>query len=191
MQKMNPRVKSVLKTAGDFLSTFITTNVAIVAIALIIVKLLGWNMFSIDSPSMAPKYPVDSLVVVEKVEPEKIQAGDVITFVLNEKGTLATHRVVSVNSGSQTFTTKGDANNTEDASPVQWGNTVGRVKFGIPFLGKPMRVLTAEQNRPYVIAAIILLFISSVVWDIVSRKGRKKHQSAHAKKVQSEMPPEE
>lgn len=191
MQKMNPRVKSVLKTAGDFLSTFITTIVAIVAIALIIVKLLGWNMFSIDSPSMAPKYPVDSLVVVEKVEPEKIQAGDVITFVLNEKGTLATHRVVSVNSGSQTFTTKGDANNTEDASPVQWGNTVGRVKFGIPFLGKPMRVLTAEQNRPYVIAAIILLFISSVVWDIVSRKGRKKHQSAHAKKVHSEMPPEE
>ena len=191
MQKMNPRVKSVLKTAGDFLSTFITTIVAIVAIALIIVKLLGWNMFSIDSPSMAPKYPVDSLVVVEKVEPEKIQAGDVITFVLNEKGTLANPRVVSVNSGSQTFTTKGDANNTEDASPVQWGNTGGRVKFGIPFLGKPMRVLTAEQNRPYVIAAIILLFISSVVWDIVSRKGRKKHHSAHAKKVHSEMPPEE
>lgn len=191
MQKMNPKVKSVLKTAGDFLSTFITTIVAIVAIALIIVKLLGWNMFSIDSPSMAPKYPVDSLVVVEKVEPEKIQAGDVITFVLNEKGTLATHRVVGVNSGSQTFTTKGDANNTEDASPVQWGNTVGRVKFGIPFLGKPMRVLTAEQNRPYVIAAIVLLFISSVVWDIVSRKGRKKHQPAHAKKVHSEMPPEE
>ena len=170
MHQIRPKVKSTLKTAGDFLSTFVTAVIAIVAVLLVVLKLLGWNMFSIDSPSMSPKYPVDALVVVRKIDPEKIQSGDVITFVLNEEGTLATHRVMRVNSADETFTTKGDANNSEDAMPVQWGNTIGKVALGIPWLGKPLRITTAEENRPLVIAALAILFALSLVWDITKKK---------------------
>ena len=91
---MNKKIKSALKTVGDFLSTFITAIVAIIAIVFVVIKVLGWSMFSVDSPSMSPQYPVDTLVVVQKIEPEKIQVGDVITYVLNEDGILVTHRCV-------------------------------------------------------------------------------------------------
>lgn len=171
---MNKKIKSALKTVGDFLSTFITAIVAIIAIVFVVIKVLGWSMFSVDSPSMSPQYPVDTLVVVQKIEPEKIQVGDVITYVLNENGILVTHRVVDINNTDKTFITKGDANNTEDAAPVLWGNTVGKVAFGIPWLGKPMRFLTADENRPFVIGTIAILFILSLVWDIIARKNTKK-----------------
>ena len=145
----------------------------------------GYSSAVVLTGSMSGAIEPDDFIITHKQSDYTV--GDIVMY--QTGGTPVTHRIISEN--EKGYRTKGDANNTEDASPVQWGNTVGRVKFGIPFLGKPMRVLTAEQNRPYVIAAIILLFISSVVWDIVSRKGRKKHQSAHAKKVHSEMPPEE
>lgn len=182
MGRINSRIKNALKTAGDFLSTFITAIVAITAILLIVIKLLGCNMFSIDSPSMSPKYPVDTLIIVQKIEPEKIRTGDVITYILNEDGLLVTHRVVKVNIGSKTFVTKGDANNTQDAAPVQWGNTVGKVIFSIPKLGKPMRFLTAEKNRPFVISAIVLLFVVSLIWDIAARKNKKEKPKRFTKR---------
>lgn len=174
MYRMSPKVKSLLKATGNFLSTFVTTFVTILAVLFIVIKLLGWNMFSVDSSSMSPRYPVNTLVIVQKIEPEKIQPDDVITFVLNKEGVLVTHRVVSVNSAEKTFTTKGDANNSADINPVQWENTVGKVVLGIPWLGKPMRFLTAKANRPFVIAGLALLFVLSLIWDIITRKRKKK-----------------
>lgn len=182
MRQTNSKLKNTLKTAGDFLSTFITAIVAITAISLIVIKLLGCNMFSIDSPSMSPKFPVDTLIIVQKIQPENIKPGDVITYILNEDGLLVTHRVVKVNIGSKTFITKGDANNTQDAAPVQWENTVGKVIFGIPKLGKPMRFLTSEKNRPFVISAIVLLFAVSLIWDISSRKNKQEKPKRFAKR---------
>ncbi len=176
MYRMPPKVKNLLKVTGDFLSTFATTMVAILAILFVIIKLLGWNMFSIDSPSMSPRYPVNTLVIVQKIEPEKIQPGDVITFVFNKEGMLVTHRVVSVNGTEKTFTTKGDANNSEDITPVQWENTIGKVVLGIPWLGRPMRVLTAKANRPFVIAGLAVLFVLSLIWDIITMKKSRKEK---------------
>lgn len=126
---------------------------------------------------MSPRYPVNTLVIVQTIEPEKIKTGDVITYVLNEDGVLVTHRVVGVDSSKRTFTTKGDANNSEDAAPVFWDNVVGKVFLGIPALGKPIRFLTAAENRPVVIAVIAALFICSFVWDMVTRKKKKRMSS--------------
>lgn len=171
MYKLSPKIKSVLDTSASFISSFITTIVTVVAITLLIIKLLGWNIFSIDSGSMFPLYPVDTLIIVQNVKPEEIKAGDVITYVLNEDGVLVTHRVVEINSVNHTFTTKGDANNSEDA-PILWDNMVGKVFFGIPFLGKPIRFLTAMENRPIVITVIAALFVFSFIWDMISRKSK-------------------
>ena len=167
--------KASLKIIGDLLFTVITIVFAILAVFFVIIKLLDWSLLTIDSPSMAPKYPTNSLIIVRKIEPENIQEGDVIAFVLNEDGFIATHRVVAVNKENKTFTTKGDANSSIDVAPVQWENIVGKVVFGIPWLGKPMRSLTAEKNRPIVITCIVILFLCSLVWDIHAKKNRRAH----------------
>lgn len=174
MYRISPSLKNVFHTAGDFFSTFITSVTVLVAIAFIVIKLIDWNLFSVDSSSMSPQYPVHSLVVVQKTAPEKIKIGDVITYVLNEDGVLVTHRVAAISSANQSFITKGDANSAEDAAPVLWENVVGKVVLGIPWLGRPFRFLTAQENRPIVISAIAALFVFSLGWDLFSRRSRKK-----------------
>ncbi len=131
-------------------------------------------MYTVESASMTPRLPVNSVVVVQKIEPEQIKEGDIITYILNENNVLVTHRVVAVDSQNQTFTTKGDANNANDSSPVRWSNVVGKATFCIPAIGTPVRFLTNPANRPYVIAVIVILLILSIVWDCtVKKKGRK------------------
>ena len=173
MRELSPKAKNMLETVGNFIFSFITALVVIVAVAFVAVKLLGWNMFSIDSGSMEPLYPVDALVVVQDTSPEKIEVGDVITYVLNKDGVLVTHRVVGVDPSDRTFTTKGDANNSEDP-PVLWDNVVGKVLLGIPFIGKPMRYLTDIENRPIIIGVIVGLFVVSFVWDFAVRRRQKR-----------------
>lgn len=171
---LSPKSKSVLTTVGNFVSTFITVIVAVVAVAFVVIKLLGWNMYTVESASMTPRLSVNSVVVVQKIEPEQIKEGDIITYILNENNVLVTHRVVAVDSQNQTFTTKGDANNSNDSSPVRWGNVVGKATFCIPAIGTPVRFLTNPANRPYVIAVIVILLILSIVWDCtVKKKGKK------------------
>ena len=175
MRGSGQKTKEVFQTAGSFLLTFITAAVAIVATLFILVRLLGWNLLSIDSGSMAPQYPTDTLVVVQDAKPEEIKIGDIITYVLNEDGVLVTHRVIRIDSENRTFITKGDANSSEDA-PVLWDNVVGKVFVGIPRVGKVFRMLTAAENRPVVITGIVALFAVPFAWDLIRgiKKGRKK-----------------
>lgn len=160
----------ILITIVDFVTTFVTAFIAIIAVALVVINLMGWHVFSIDSSSMTPAYPVNTLVIVQNVDASDIEVGEVITYVLNDEGTLVTHRVVSKDTANETFITKGDANNVEDASPVSWNNVVGKVVLGFPIAGGILRMITASENRIIVIACIIILFMFSFIWDMIARK---------------------
>ena len=142
----------------DLLFTFITVAIMLVSGVALIGQLAGFHLFSVESGSMTPAYPVDSLIIVQEVEPESIQPGDVITFMVNEDGMAVTHRVVSTDPVRQTFTTKGDANGVDDAAPVLWKNTVGKVVFGIPLLGRPFSVVSAKGCR-WLIMGIAAAFL--------------------------------
>lgn len=169
-RSVQKKTLSILKTIGDFLSTFITTLIIMVAIGMVIVNMLGWRMFSIDSASMSPQYPINSLVIVKPTDPTQIQVGDVITYVLNDDGILVTHRVTKIDAENRLFTTKGDANNSDDALLVSWDNVVGKVILGVLALGKPLRFLTAKENRTTVIAFILIIFLFSFVWDVYEKR---------------------
>ena len=172
------KVWSVLHTVGSFLSTFVVALVALVAVVFVVIQLLGWHLFTIDSPSMAPAYPVDALVVVKNAAADSIIPGDVITYVLNDEGVLVTHRVVSVNPAGNPIISKGDANTVNDSQPVAYDNVVGKVLLGVPGVGKPMRFITSKENRPYVIGFIAALLLLSFVWDVIERKRTRRLQEA-------------
>lgn len=165
---------SMIRDIADFLSTFFVALVVMIAVVLVVGRVMGMHMFNVESGSMSPAYPVNSLVLVKETDPADIMEGDVITFVMNEEGMLVTHRVVSVNASERTFTTKGDANNVEDAKPVLWDNTVGKVLIGIPMVGKFFAVITAEANRKIMIGIIAGLLLSSFIWDITKKKDKGK-----------------
>ncbi len=186
-------LKGIPAILSCFLSTYVTTLMVLIAVVIIAIRIMGWGLYSVDSYSMSPTYPINSMIVVQKVDPSEIKVNDVITFVINDSGTLVTHRVTAVDTANQTFTTKGDANSTEDASPVLWGNVVGRVVVGVPMVGTCLRYLSSEDNRQTVIAAIVLLLVVSYGWDIVVavHKKRKKAAQQAAEETSFDMMQEE
>ena len=168
------KMRRFLSAAGVFFSSFMATAIAILAVLLLMVKLLGFHLFTIESASMAPRYPVGTLIIVQNVRAEKISAGDVITYVFNEEGTLVTHRVIAADPLNRVFTTQGDANNCPDGLPVLWENVVGKVRFGIPGLGKALGFLTAGENRPFILCALAGLLGISTILEIREYQSRKK-----------------
>lgn len=167
------KAKNLISAAFSFASSFIVSAIAICAACLIVMKICGFEFFTVESGSMYPAYPKDSLVFVKKTDPGEIARGDVITFVLNSDGTLATHRVIEADSVNETFTTKGDANASPDANPVLWGNVVGRVVFGIPKAGAVFRVITDPAFRPYLIGAFVAFGAACIIGDIYAKRREK------------------
>ena len=124
-----------LKKILNAVSTVLVVLVVILALLLVGARIVGLQVFTVLSGSMEPTYHVGALIYVKKTAPEDIQAGDVITFMLNET-TTATHRVVAVvpddeDPGILRYQTKGDANDHADASLVHMNNVIGEPVFSI------------------------------------------------------------
>jgi len=154
----------------DSISTVLVALVAVFAVFLLGSRLVGLRVFNVLSGSMEPTYSVGDLLYVKEVDPDSVQVGDPITFVLNEDLVVATHRVVKVDGENRQFYTKGDANETEDASPVHFNNLVGVPIFAIPLLGY---VSAFIQNPPGMYIAIglgVLLLAVVFLPDMLKKK---------------------
>lgn len=123
------------KKVWDTVTTILVVFVVIFAVFLMGSRLLGLQVFHVVSPSMEPTFSEGDLIYVKSVDPDSVKVGDPITFILNENLVVATHRVVAIDSENRQFTTKGDANKTEDAAPVHFNNLIGVPVFAIPLLG--------------------------------------------------------
>ena len=96
----------------------------------------GWQVDTVLSGSMEPAIPTGSILVSRTVAADEIQVGDIITFSGSGRGRFITHRVTAIErTNGIFFTTKGDANNTEDPFTIPDENVVGKVLVHIPLLG--------------------------------------------------------
>ena len=173
--------KGKLSFVSDFLFVFVLTIFVLVTLIMLGTKLFGYQILTVDSGSMEPNFPEDSLIFVKMVDPSELQADDVITFTVDEKGTLVTHRIVAVLKDERSFITRGDANNTNDPSTVPFGNVVGKAELCLPKAGAVFRVVTAQKNRVYVYIVIGILIGLTVMWIILDHIKKKK-----AKAIQKE-----
>lgn len=103
-----------IKKIWNFISTIIVLGMIMLAIALVGVRLVGLTPYTVLSGSMEPTYHVGSLIYVKDVEPEDVEIGMPITFVVNEDLLVATHRVVDI----EVFTTKQELIMGEDGLPL-------------------------------------------------------------------------
>ncbi len=133
--------------------------VALLAVALVGVRVAGYTPYAILSGSMTPTYEVGSLVYVKAVPAEQIEVGDAITFVNDSALTVVTHRVVAIDEDARTFTTQGDANTMADAAPVAWENLVGRVDFSVPRLGVVANFISTTSGKFAAAAALFALLL--------------------------------
>ena len=159
-----------IKKVWSILSTAFVSLVVITAIFLMGSRVVGYRVFNIVSGSMEPAYSVGDLIYVKEVDPATIVPGDVITFVLNEDLVVATHRVVRVDAEKQRFYTKGDANETEDGTPVHYNNVIGIPQFAIPGLGYVSDFIQHPPGSYITIAAVAILLILTFAPDFMQKK---------------------
>lgn len=165
----------------DTITTVLVVLVVIFAIFLMGSRLVGLQVFHVISPSMEPTYSVGDLLYVKEVDPDSVKVGDPITFVLNEDLVVATHRVVAVDGENRQFTTKGDANETEDAAPVHFNNLIGVPVFSVPLLGY---VSAYIQNPPGMYVAIglgVVLLAMVFLPDMLTKKPKKEEEQEETK----------
>lgn len=169
------------KKVWDTVTTVLVILVVIFAVFLMGSRLVGLQVFHVVSPSMEPHFSEGDLIYVKTIDPDSVKVGDPITFVMNEDLAVATHRVVAIDSENRQFTTKGDANKTEDAAPVHFNNLIGVPVFAIPLLGY---VSAYIQNPPgmYVAIALGALLLAAVFLpDLLMKKDKNKEAQEEAR----------
>ena len=170
-----------VKKIWDTATTALVVLVVIFAVFLMGSRLMGMQVFNVISGSMEPTYSVGDLLYVKTVDPDSIKVGDPITFVLNEDLVVATHRVVKIDSANRYFTTKGDANETEDAAPVHFNNLVGTPVFAIPMLGYVSAYIQSPPGMYVAIAMGVLLVAAVFLPDIFAKDTKKEETEEETK----------
>ncbi|MCL4374909.1 signal peptidase I [Patescibacteria group bacterium] len=94
----------------------------------------GYQSYLVQSGSMEPAIMTGDIIVVH-AQPE-YHKNDTITF-RGSDGRIVTHRIAAINEkdGRRYFTTKGDANRSEDNDNVISDQVIGTVALVIPRLG--------------------------------------------------------
>lgn len=138
---------------------------------LVLPGMTGFHMYNVLSGSMEPAIPVGSLLYVRSGDPEQVEDEDIIAFYgsLEDSG-IITHRVVKNNVVSGTFTTKGDANDKEDPTPVSYDNYIGRVTLSVPYVGRVLTIMTSLEGK---IAAACIVGLGVLLNVIGGRIGNK------------------
>lgn len=172
-------MSQTIKKVWNCINSVLIGLVVLLAIALVGVRLVGLEPYTVLSGSMEPAYMTGSVIYVKEADTDTLQAGDVITFHLSGD-TLATHRITEVTevNGERAFRTKGDANEVEDASAVPAEQVIGTPVFTIPYLGYLASYLQSPSGRYATIAVGALLLLMVFLPDMIFGSEKKSKERA-------------
>lgn len=117
------------------------------------------------------------MVVTKKTNVDKLAVGDIIMFKNNQSAII--HRIVGYNEATNTFTTKGDANNTEDIDPVQKKNIIGKYMLRVPKVGDLILFSRTPLGMLICIGLPILMLLS---YDFVAKRLTRREEEKIKKK---------
>lgn len=122
------------KNAVRIILNTIIVILAIIAVFLCSIRILGYTPYIITSDSMEPTYSVNDMVYTKEANFSDLKEGDVITFV-NTNDSVVTHRIIEVDEGERCVYTQGDSNEFPDVMPVYEEDIIGIVHFALPKIG--------------------------------------------------------
>ena len=165
----------MLKKICNVLSTLVFIFLLAIAAALFVPKILGYSQYAVLSGSMEPGIHVGAIVYDKDFTPEDIGVGTVVTYQLSE-GTIVTHRITAIDTANQTVTTKGDANDAEDASPVSFDQIIGVYAFNIPYLGYISMYARTPLGIAAVCGVLVVLILLNFIPDILEEDKKEKEE---------------
>lgn len=159
-----------LQKAWSITSGVLVTVTVLLAVLLVGARVMGLQVFHVLSGSMEPTYSTGDLLYVKPVQATQVKEGDAITFVLNEKLVVATHRVVAIDQENSCFYTKGDALDHWDEAPVHFNNLIGVPVFSIPLLGYVSNFVQTSPGLYITIGFMVLLVAAVFLPDLLRKK---------------------
>lgn len=161
-------MKRNIKRIWNGITTVLVALMILLAAAIWGVRLVGMDVFVVQSGSMEPAYPVGALVYVKETEPARLEVGDVITYNLTGS-TRATHRIVELHreDGVLCFKTKGDANEQADSGYVAASDIVGKVLFSIPSLGYLVAYIQSPPGLYVAFSVVAVILILIILPDLI------------------------
>lgn len=190
MRSYPAAMSKLIKNIWNGVTTVLVVAVVALALLLVGVRLFGMQVFTVLSGSMEPTYHTGSLIYVKDVDHRDLQAGDVITFMLDED-TVATHRIVEVvpdetDASVVRYRTKGDANDAEDGSLVHYKNVLGTPVFTIPKLGYVANYIQNPPGSYLAISGGAVLMLLVFLPDLLSSDDEKTETAQKPKKKKAQ-----
>ena len=188
--KSQNKPKSVFMRVWNIVTTVFVAVTVVLAVALVGVRILGIQVYTVLSGSMEPEYHVGALIYVKKADSTELTVGDDITFMLDED-TVATHRIVGIvpdenDPSILRFRPKGVANEHEDGTLVHYKNIVGKPIFTIPYLGYVANFIQHPPGTYIAVCAGALLIFLVFVPDLFSEKDKDDEKRDEAKASKSQ-----
>ena len=124
------------------------------------------------------------LILVKKVDTKKLRENEVIAYMEGDHA--VTHRIVKVNKedGKVTYTTRGDANNTEDMTPVQPDMVIGQYFYRFAGIGDFVIFLQTPQGMACVIGIPLLIF---AIYEVIRKYALAKKNKEKQEMLQSRI----
>ena len=139
-----------------------------------------FNAYVVMSGSMLPTIQVKDIVVTKKVPEERLEVGDIITFISPDTrfgGISVTHRIIEKyydeSIGSYSYRTQGDNNNIADSVLVPNKNILGKVILKVPKLGYLQDILSSKGGLIIVVLIPCLVILSYDIMKLLKKAGQK------------------
>lgn len=139
------------------------------------------------SGSMSPTFEAGDMIFLQKVDPNTLRENDVICYRGEDGESVVTHRIMEIqqNNGQIMYITQGDANNSEDSTPVYPENVQGKyIGVSIPGLGNLAVFMQSTAGMIVFIVGPLLLF---VLWDVLRRALSSRKKAGEAQKMEEEL----
>jgi signal peptidase I len=180
--------------------TWTVTSIAGIAVLMLglIYVLPGYDLYFVRSDSMKPVFSAGDLIITAvpgSFPAGKVEPGSIVTIQMDKE--TITHRVVSIKGTA--LTTKGDANEGNDARNVELSQVVGTYLFKVPGVGYAANFLRTKNGwfLGIVLPTFILLVLigKDILKEAFRKEGRpaaipvKNEINAHSKTRRSEPGP--
>ena len=175
-------MNNTIKKIWNIISGILMGIVVLLAVALVGVRLIGFQPYVVLSGSMRPVYDVGSLIYVKSVDYKQLQVGDDITYMISEN-TVVTHRIIEVlvdeeDPDTIRYFTQGVANDVPDGTSVHYKNIIGKPVFSIPYLGYVANYIQNPPGMYVAIAAGAVLIMLVFLPDIFAEDDKEKKKES-------------
>jgi signal peptidase len=152
-----------------FISSTVITIITLVSNEDGIPNVNGYSPFSIQTNSMKPTMSKGDLIIVKNVDPSTLVVGDIISFydTIDGENIIKTHRIIDIfdDGKARIYTTKGDANDTDDNFGLTEVDIVGKyIDIKIPLVGGLIDIVKSKWGFLFlVLLPLSVIFIYHLI----------------------------